>query len=86
MGLQNHGRRRRRRRQEVGEVMWDEWGKLCGRQKLVECVKIKGWKLTCLLENAAWSSLQLENNRIMVIDIVTINTENITGKDETEKN
>jgi hypothetical protein len=26
------------------------------------------------------------NNRIMVIDIVTINTENITGKDETEKN
>jgi hypothetical protein len=26
------------------------------------------------------------NNRIMVIDIVTINTENITGKDEKEKN
>ena len=55
------GGRWQRRQQEVGEVMWDhEWGKLCGRQKLVECVKIKGWKLTCLLENAAWSSLRLE--------------------------
>jgi hypothetical protein len=60
MGLQNHGQRWRRWRQEVGEVMWDEWGKLCGRQKWVECVKIKGWKLTHLLENAAWSSLRLE--------------------------
>ena len=58
--------------------MWDEWGK-------VECVK---WKLTCLLENAAGRHFvtTVGNNRIMVIDIVTINTENITGKDETEKN
>jgi hypothetical protein len=60
MGLQNHGQRWRRWQQEVGEVMWDEWGKLCGRQKWVECVKIKGWKITFLLENAAWLSLRLE--------------------------
>jgi hypothetical protein len=52
--------RRWRRLQEVREVMWDEWGKLWGRQKWVKCVKIKGWKLTCLLENAAWSSPWLE--------------------------
>ena len=44
----------------LGWVCDDEWGNLCGRQKWVECVKIKGWKLTCLLENAAWSSLRLE--------------------------
>ena len=49
MELQNHGRRRRRR-QEVGEVMWDEWGSYVDGRNWWNVLKLRGGNLPAYLK------------------------------------